>query len=152
MKTISTPLQKRYRFFHEWAGYATPPGKAVCAISLARAEEWAEEHGITAEWENDNDPDLSWWQSDEYCSHCETKRHFSYHRRHGISCRHCSTPLDRDIEVLGCVVRVDEDFPEYHFSLWGITEPTKEYRRVVEAELFAELMAATQDAYIPLAS
>jgi hypothetical protein len=35
-----------WRFFLENAGYATPPSRAVCALELARAEQWAEQEGI----------------------------------------------------------------------------------------------------------
>jgi hypothetical protein len=34
--------RQRWRFFLENAGYATPPGRAACALELARAEELLE--------------------------------------------------------------------------------------------------------------
>jgi hypothetical protein len=34
---MNPQLQQRFRFFLEHAGYATPPGRAACALALARA-------------------------------------------------------------------------------------------------------------------
>jgi hypothetical protein len=48
-----------WRFFLENAGYATPPGRAVCALELARAEQWAEQEGIEFRLEDDPDADDS---------------------------------------------------------------------------------------------
>ena len=45
-----TSIGSVYRFFKDNAGYATPPGCAACALSLARAEIAAEQEGLTFEW------------------------------------------------------------------------------------------------------
>lgn len=37
--TTDSDLQDRFRFFLQNAGYATPPGRAACALALARAEQ-----------------------------------------------------------------------------------------------------------------
>jgi hypothetical protein len=36
--TTETETRARFGFFLEHAGYATPPGRAACALGLARAE------------------------------------------------------------------------------------------------------------------
>lgn len=48
MATKNRALRKRWRFFQENAGYCAPPGRAACALALAKGEEWAIEHG--ADW------------------------------------------------------------------------------------------------------
>lgn len=53
-------LRSRWQFFFENAGYATPPGRAQCALDLARAELLAETLGLDAMWEDEYDPDDSW--------------------------------------------------------------------------------------------
>lgn len=53
-------LYDAYLFFKGHAGYCTPPGRAACALDLARAERWAEEEGITFAWEDDPEE----WQGD----------------------------------------------------------------------------------------
>jgi hypothetical protein len=47
-----------FRFFLENAGYCTPPGRAACALSLAKAEETAEARGWACDWAWDDDGDL----------------------------------------------------------------------------------------------
>jgi hypothetical protein len=37
-----------WRFFLENAGYAAPPGRAVCALGLAKAEQWAEQKALNS--------------------------------------------------------------------------------------------------------
>lgn len=44
MSTSST-RRDRFRFMLEHAGYCTPPGRAACALELAKAEELLEEAG-----------------------------------------------------------------------------------------------------------
>jgi len=53
-------IRSRWLFFLENAGYTTPPGRAQCALDLARAEQLAEQLGLEAEWEEDNYVDDSW--------------------------------------------------------------------------------------------
>ena len=38
---MSSTTYSRFKFFRENAGWSTPPGKAQCALQLARAEEVA---------------------------------------------------------------------------------------------------------------
>jgi hypothetical protein len=105
-------MQQRWRFFHEWAGYATPPGKAVCAMDLARAEQWAEDEGLAFEWSID--PDI------DYSDHSDEQPPYALWQ---VLCQHgdesaslCGIDFGRDREP------------------WG-----DNYKRVVEAELAHEL-------------
>lgn len=50
---ISPALRAAFRFFLDNAGYATPPGRAQCALDYARAERDASSLGLHAEWVND---------------------------------------------------------------------------------------------------
>lgn len=134
-------LQKRFRFFLQNCGYSIPPGKAACALRLAKAEQWLDDQeGLETVVFNDDSPDLSWWDSREWCSRCETTRRFFWHsRQHFIACASCGLPLQREIVVV-CVAIVDSDTGHYLASLSDITEPTADYLRVVKAELALEIM------------
>jgi hypothetical protein len=57
--SISKDLQKAYAFFRDNAGYVVGRS-AESALTLARAEQWAESNGYTFRWEADSEPDLSW--------------------------------------------------------------------------------------------
>lgn len=57
---VDPDLYARYRFFHEHAGWATPPGKAAYALALAKAEREAERRGLTVVWEDEMLP----WDGD----------------------------------------------------------------------------------------
>ena len=57
---VSSQLRRAFKFFLTHAGYCTPPGRAACALSLARAEIQAEEEGFTVEWVPDDMP----WEGD----------------------------------------------------------------------------------------
>jgi hypothetical protein len=46
---------RRWRFFLESAGYCSPPGRAACALALARAERDGELHGLEFWWEDDQE-------------------------------------------------------------------------------------------------
>lgn len=67
-----------WRFFYDNAGWATPPGKAVCAAALARAEAHIEPLIEAGEYRfeivTDGDPDLSW---------CD-ERDLDYIERNGV--------------------------------------------------------------------
>lgn len=110
----SKSTQARWRFFLEHAGYATPPGRAQCALDLARAEERANtDPSLRFRWEPDVDPDLSWMSDEERA---------------------------RPHEVEGCIVERFELCGTWHpiTSLWGIVDADDAYRRVIEAELACE--------------
>jgi hypothetical protein len=110
-------LRKAFQFFLDNAGYATPPGRAACALELARAERYAYEQEWSWEWRFDDDADLSWMDDAE-----RAKEH----------------------EVLGAILN-DRD-GNHLASLWGIVDPDATYRRVVEAELASEAQARELEA------
>lgn len=107
-------------FFYQNAGYSyaktqTPEqGRIRCAKDLAVAETVAQRLGYEFEWEFDECLDLSWMSDDE---------------------------RQRGDEILCCRI-FDPENPRYSpASLCGITDPDRNYRRVVEAELAAEAIA-----------
>ena len=53
---MSPRLRAGYRFFLQHAGYATPPGRAACALALAKAEIAGEEAGFEVDWQDDPEP------------------------------------------------------------------------------------------------
>jgi hypothetical protein len=116
-----------WRFFLENAGYASPPGRSVCALELARAEQWAEQEGIEFRLEDEPDPDDSFvetWPL-RYRQAWDKENHSCYSvicyrpcPEHGRDCKHK--------EVLA--------------SLGEIFDPTDDYLRVVRAELASEAM------------
>jgi hypothetical protein len=116
-----------WRFFLENAGYCIPPGRAMCALQLARAEQRANQEGIEFRLEDDLDPDDSfvetWTARDQKAwkkqSHsCYSVICYRPCPDHGWDCKHK--------EVLT--------------SLGGIFDPTDDYLRVVRAELALEAM------------
>lgn len=86
--------------------------RAKGAISLARAEQEASSRGWNYEWKPDEIGAQEW-----YCQ--------------------CGCVPE---EVLGCILRDEEG--NILASLWGIGDPDRNYRRVVEAELASEALAA----------
>jgi hypothetical protein len=107
---MTKTLVRAYRFFFANAGYVVGQ-RAVCALDLARAEQYSRDNDWSTEWVNDDFPDLSWMSEEE-----QRQPH----------------------EVLGCVLKDAEG--NVLSSLWGITDPDSSYARVVEAELAAESM------------
>ncbi len=120
---IGSERREAFRFFVEQAGYATPPGRAVCALELARAEallrEAVELGAASVEWVEDLEP----LDSDDTVT---------------------IAMLDDGSLVgpAGCIVQVGDA----ERSLWGIVliAPSASgddpYMRVVEAELASELL------------
>ena len=111
---VSKELRSAWRFFCEHAGYATPPGRAVCALELARAEDWIRT------LEADGEATIEWWPDEEW---------WAWQEEIELDC-------DPPREVLVCVLGFEGRFA----SLGGIMDPTPEYERVVVAELASELM------------
>lgn len=112
---MTKQLIRRYRFFFENAGYVVGQ-RAVCALSLARAEQHAWDNDWQCSWEWDDCPDLSWMSEEE---------------------------LKQEHEVLCCVLKDGDG--NVLGSLCGITDPDNSYRRVVEAELAAEALHNEQE-------
>lgn len=55
MSTIDEKTREAWRFFQQNAGYAEPPGRAACALDLARAEQRREDAGYVVACEDDTD-------------------------------------------------------------------------------------------------
>jgi hypothetical protein len=127
-------LFEAFKFFREHAGYSTPPGRAKCAMDLARAEARGKAEGLKVTW---NDEDMP-WDGD-----CEAPAVHAY-----ATVLH---PDHADADTTSIAVR----FPYYDrkdgttgrvpfvlASLGGIGMDSchDPYKRVVEAELFAEAL------------
>lgn len=106
-------------FFFDNAGYSYNPkketaqqGRIQCAKDLAFAELTAERMQWSYSWIWDTDPDLSWMSEEE---------------------------RSQEHETFVCILNdADGNWLE---SLGGITDPSNDYRRVIEAELAAEALA-----------
>ncbi len=99
-----------WKFFLDHAGFAVPPGRAQCAMGLAKAEMAAKANGFRFEWSDDPDG----------CSCCEV---CPVEKRRGVSVEQCLM-----LSQNGSVVA----------SLCGICGADQDYRRVIEAELASE--------------
>lgn len=114
-------LHKAFKFFCEHAGYATPPGRAACALELARAEltflEAESDNHARIVWEDDYDADTSWMDEDT-ARECQD-----------MMCEYAALQVwSRDARKWDTVA-----------SIGGIFGATDEYRRVVRAELASEV-------------
>lgn len=113
---MSRALLASWRFHRGQQGSGTQ--LAVGALRVARAEVAARERGLVCRWEPDEGFD--WSDHDEWCR------------------KNCG----QEHEVYYCVMEGDGSCLA---SLSGIIDPSREYRRVVEAELASEVLA-TMDA------
>jgi hypothetical protein len=113
MTPISSSLYERYKFFHEYAGWCTPPGKVACALALARIEERAAEEGLVFMIEDDDIP----WDGD-----CPAPKYLLWCAVYLPGTRR---PGDH-LAGLGGV---------------GVDSLSDPYLRVVAAELYAEALA-----------
>jgi hypothetical protein len=120
-------LRAPFKFFLEHAGFATPPGKAACALSLAKAERDADKAGIEFVTMPDDSPDASFvemWSEQEQedwnkCDHeCVGVVAMLPCPDHGTDCKHA----------------------KHLASLWGIWDADSAYLRVVRAELASEAL------------
>jgi hypothetical protein len=105
-------------FFFEHAGWGYDPkketaqaGRLRCAKDLARAEMIADQLDWYYEWEQDQDPDLSWMSEEEQAKEHEV-----------LVCRLFDSK-DRVLEAIG-----------------GVTDADRNYGRVIEAELALEAL------------
>ena len=122
MTTVSR--RKAFQFFLENAGYVTPPGRAACALELARAEELLEtaidENVAEVVWEWDDTP----YDPGDVCTLAEAREKFESNEWTG---------------PFGCVLKIDGETVE---SLWGIVvgpnETNDPYCRVIAAELASQ--------------
>jgi hypothetical protein len=109
---MSAVNRSSWRFMLEHAGYATPPGRAACALELARAEQLLEEalelEAASLEWLDDDFP------LDEELTAGATG-------------------------PFGCVVRCGDELASLWGITLGPAELLDPYARVVAAELASEL-------------
>lgn len=118
-------LLSAFRFFGAHAGGIVGEC-AKSALALARAEAYAQSQGWTCEWKwddyRDNGPrDWGWSAAD--IARWDRSEH----------------------ECLACILTDAEG--RHRASLWGIWDPDRRCRRVVEAELALEAMAEEQRAW-----
>lgn len=125
---MSSVDRKTFRFFLENAGYASPPGRAACALDLARAEvllqravdlglarvDWTEEEG----W--------SWGDLGDVFNEDAMRAKFDSNEWTGPYCAAIHLGAERYAASLGMIV----------LGQWGTGDP---YARVVAAELACEL-------------
>lgn len=116
-----TKMTHAERFFWKNAGFSYDPAKETkaqgrrrCATALAEAESYAQDRQWSYEWE---------WDC-EGCAGCDC----------GSS--ECACSAGTEHETLCCVLRVHRG--AILASLYGICEPSADYRRVIEAELALE--------------
>jgi hypothetical protein len=118
-------IRSAFRFFLEHAGYATPPGKAVCALHLAKAEQWALRRGLEFMIEPDIDADASFVET-------WSEREQEQWRKQDHECVMVSA-------VIPCKVHgADCKHSRVVASLGGIFDADNAYLRVVRAELAHE--------------
>ena len=121
----STSMRRAFRFFLDNAGYATPPGKAVCALSLVKAEQWADSEGLEFVTEPDFDADLSF--ADTWP---ERDREAFHKQEHEVICARLVRPCpDHGTDCKHAVTLA---------SLCGIVDADSSYLRVIRAELASE--------------
>lgn len=120
----SRVIKQAVQFFYTYAGYSYDPktqtpeqGRMQTARALAKAERDAASQGIRFGWE----PDV------EGCIGCDC----------GLP--ECKCASGEPHEVLVCLAYNTEG--KVIASLGAICEPTREYRRVVEAELALEAIS-----------
>jgi hypothetical protein len=111
---LPSSLVRSYRFFFEFAGCCVG-FRAQGALALAKAERYSTDHEWVAFWEWDEDADLSWMSEEE---------------------------RNREHEVLCCLLK-DAD-GNVLASLGGITDPDRNYQRVIVAELALEAVVNSQ--------
>jgi hypothetical protein len=118
-----TAYQQAVSFFKRHAGFSYDPSKETpqqgrlnTARELARAEAKAANLGWEFEWTYDA----------VGCSGCDCGR------------ADCDCATGEEHETLGCILFNDEE--KSLESLWGICNPTPEYKRVVQAELALEAL------------
>ena len=113
---VDAALRSSFRFMLENCGYSIPPGRAVCALNLARAEVAGRD--LECDHDEPRTGRIRWrWEWDEF-------------------------PDRESAGDVGCILeRYDELCGWTHLeSLWGISESfdiktRHDYRRLVEAEL-----------------
>jgi hypothetical protein len=120
----SLRMIRAYRFFFEHAGYIVGR-RAECALSLAKAEQWANDQGLEFVTKPDCDADLSFADTWPARERDEFKR-----QDHEVICARLIRPCeDHGTECLHA---------ETLASLGGIVDADNNYLRVIRAELASE--------------
>lgn len=119
-KHTALAIRDDFKFFFENAGYIVGE-RAKGALDLARAERYAFDSGFRFEWTDDEDPDRSWEEDAGYKGPGEY-----------LCCRLIRVCPHCNVESTAA-------------SLCGIVDPDDNYRRIIEAELAAEVKAETED-------
>lgn len=122
---MTTDMIERIRFFAKHGGYCEPPGRMACAKALAEAEVLAEELELTVKWEYEANPDLDF--------------DFERDRRDFESGR---------FDILMASIDTDCGDMLAHLGRIWIRPDDHAYRRVVEAELFAEAIETLKSAEV----
>lgn len=126
-------LRKAFQFFLKHAGYCVG-NRAIGALALARAELEAYSSepaygSLTASWHGDDFGDLG-----DHDAWCSAARRGDCNGHETLYCKVTYfNPQTRRVETLA--------------SLGGIVDPDSNYRRVIEAELFAEALALLDQRY-----
>jgi hypothetical protein len=119
---MSADTLKRAQFFATHAGYATPPGRAACALNLARAEERGEAMGLEVLWTEEEEES---WDGDcpapKILLWGAVYRAEDINARTGEACSHASS-----LAAIGMV---------------GVDSWQDPSLRVVEAELLSDALA-----------
>jgi hypothetical protein len=125
------PSQQAVAFFYEQAGWSYNPsnetaeeGRARGALRLATAEDYAQTHDWMFAWEPDPEP-----------CYCDADSH-----EHEVEFCVLFDRAHDDFDAVGRLLK-----RRILASLYGICGATREYRRVVEAELALEAMPAGVD-------
>lgn len=129
---MNKQLRKAFQFFYAHDEYATPPGRAVCALESARIDvlrDKLESAGrIEFKWVADEDADAG-------------------PRDWGWSEKQIGDFYDREHEVAGCILVVDGEETE---SLWGIWDASPEYRRCIETDLLSQYISTQGTGIVPV--
>ena len=120
---MDSKIVEAYKFFREHAGWGVGEN-GVGALSLARAEAWAEERGMTFDWEYEDEP---WYGDEPLPENCELL---------------CCIARDADRSVVGsllcCIARDADRSVVGSLGMIAVMPDGRAYRRVIEAELASE--------------
>ena len=121
---MNAQLRESFRFHLQHGGYSVPPGRAMCALQMVRAEQTARDLNLKVRWEEEDiEPDF------------DDERDNAAIRSGKLDWLFAYVPDPTTSERYAVLA-----------SLGGIAvRPNDPYRRVVEAELYAEAIGILQD-------
>jgi len=131
---MNTDLQNAYTFFKQHAGGIVGESAQV-ALMLAKAEQWAEDHGLVSLTEQDTEQAYCYCDSDT-CKYHEGSDH-TWETVVAFLVKPCEQ-YSEDACDLSC------RHTDVLASLGGIMEPTSDYLRTIHAELALEAMESTK--------